>query len=206
MPKRIPTAEGAALRYFRFCKGVTQAELARRAGVSRKTIDRWESGFMALARERLVEVLAFLAVPREAVEAALFADELANPPGKPSLMPVPSREARLVERAAVAGGSAGVKVARVKINADLRLVQAPAHRRWAGKRWSHLKGLTATDQEWVVDGLLGDNRSWALAERICLASTTAAANRAEEALRLARLAVRIAEHVPGADWRLGLLG
>lgn len=79
-------------------------------------------------------------------------------------------------------------------------------RLWAESRWSLLKPLTAADQSVAVDVLLGDERSWALAERICLASETAAANRADEALRLARLAVRIAEHVPDQDFRPCLLG
>jgi len=45
-----------------------------------------------------------------------------------------------------------------------------------------------------------------LAERLCLASENAAANRANEALRLARLATRLAENVPDLNFRPCLLG
>ncbi len=55
--------------------------------------------------------------------------------------------------------------------------------------------------------LRGDDRTWALAERIGWASETAAADRASEALRLARLAVRLAEGCPGPEaWCLRVRG
>lgn len=80
-------------------------------------------------------------------------------------------------------------------------------RAWAETLWSRLEPLPAEDQSLVVDVLLGDDRTWALAERLCLASTVAAAHQPDESLRLARLALRIAEHVPGPEtWRLRLLG
>lgn len=83
----------------------------------------------------------------------------------------------------------------------------PEDRSWAGALWSKLEPLPAEDQGLVVDVLLGDDRTWALAERLCLASSACAAGRPDEALRLARLALRIAEHVPGPEsWRLRLLG
>ncbi|HEX7182069.1 MAG TPA: helix-turn-helix transcriptional regulator [Thermoanaerobaculia bacterium] len=83
----------------------------------------------------------------------------------------------------------------------------PNDRAWAEALGSKLEALPAEDQSLVVDVLLGDDRTWALAERLCLASTAAAAHRADETLRLARLALRVAEHVPGPEtWRLRLLG
>jgi tetratricopeptide (TPR) repeat protein len=67
----------------------------------------------------------------------------------------------------------------------------------------HSLGLGEED----LEVLAGDEQSWALAERICAASITAAAHRAGDALRLARLAVRIARQVPGEErWRQRLLG
>ena len=204
MPKRIPTAEGAVLRYFRHRKGATREELAEKAGVSPATIGVWELGHFKLERERLVEILSLLDVPREAVDAALLSDELA--PGGPGRRTLLSQEDGLIEQAAVAAGWAATKAARPGLKADLLRRQAPRHREWAQERWSRLKKLPARQQEKVVDVLLGDDRSWALAERLCLASTAAAANRADEALRLARLAVHIAEHVPDPSLRLRLLG
>jgi transcriptional regulator with XRE-family HTH domain len=200
MPREAQSAEGALLRYFRKRKGVTQEELARKAGVSPRTIERWETGF--LERERLVEVLGLIGVPPEAVEAGLYADELANPgKGKSS-----GREDRLIDRATAVGARAWLKAARAEIKASLLRRRAPRDRQWAKERWARLKGLKAWEQEMAVNALLGDERSWALAERICLASTSAAANRADEALRLAGLALRLAEHVSDEDFRPLLLG
>ena len=87
--------------------------------------------------------------------------------------------------------------------------QAPRaeDRVWAGERWSRLEPIPAEKQDLLVEMLLGDDRSWALAEKLCLASATAAADRASEALRLARLAVRFAERCPGPEsWRLRFRG
>jgi tetratricopeptide (TPR) repeat protein len=81
----------------------------------------------------------------------------------------------------------------------------PEHRAWAEERWSHVKSHLPEDQSVSIDVLLGDSWSWALAERLCLASTEAAADQASEALRLARLAIRLAGHVPGPDRRRSAL-
>lgn len=186
------------LRSFRERKGVTQEELGRLSGCSPRRIERLETGFYKAEREEVVEILSHLDVPPEAVETALLADELGASPG--------GEADRLIERAVAAGASAGAKAARDELKAELLRRQAPGHRRWAEERWSRLKGRKDAEQEKAVEALLGDDRSWALAELLCLASTDAAANRADEALRLARLAVRLAEHVPDEGFRLHLLG
>lgn len=208
MSKRIPTPEGAVLRLFRDRKGLTRQALARRAGVSVPTVHRWETGAIPLTRERLVEVLAPWDVPPEAVDAVLFGDSLANPPGEPGQPTAPpSQESRFITRASAAAGWATARAIRAELKVDHLRRQAPRHRQWADERWSRMKKLNARQQDKIVDTLLGDERSWALAERICHASTAAAGHRAAEALRLARLAVRIAEQVPGQErWRLRLLG
>jgi transcriptional regulator with XRE-family HTH domain len=198
MPKRIPTAEGNVLRSFRVRKGATQEELGRESGYSPRTLERMETGVYKTDRDQVVEILSHLDVPPEAVEAALLADELGISAG--------GEADRLVERAVAAGASAAAKAARAELKAELLRQQAPRHRRWAEERWSRLRKRKEGEQEKAVDALLGDDRSWALSERLCLASEDAAANRADEALRLARLAVRLAEHVPEEGFRLHLLG
>lgn len=199
MSKRIPTAEGAVLRLFCDRRGLTREGVARQAGVTVATLRRWERGDVPLDRDRLVEVLAPW-VPPEAVDAVLFGDGLANPPGEPD-------QPSLITRASAAAGWAVAKAFRTELKVDLLRRQAPRHRQWAEERWSRMKRLKARQQDKVVSALLGDERSWALAERICTASIAAAAHRAEESLRLARLAVRIAGQVPGAEkWRLCLRG
>jgi tetratricopeptide (TPR) repeat protein len=200
MSKRITSREGGVLRWFRERKGKTQAELGPKS-----TIDRWERGLLPLDRATLVEVLGRQGIPPEAVDAALFADDLAHPPGEPSRLPAAGRQ--LVEGGAAAGGMGAAKAARAELYAGLRRQGAPAARQWAKERWDILKKLPAEAQERAVEVLLGDDRSWALVVKICLASEAAAADRADEALRRAQLAVRIAQHDPWEEsFRLRLLG
>src|SRR5688572_24945157 len=120
MSKRITSREGGVLRWFRERKGKTQSELGPKS-----TIDRWERGLIPLDRATLVEVLGRQGIPPEAVDAALFADDLAHPSGKPA---VPSPERSLGEGAAAAGGMGAAKVARDELSADLRRQGAPAAR------------------------------------------------------------------------------
>jgi transcriptional regulator with XRE-family HTH domain len=65
---------------------------------------------------------------------------------------------------------------------------------WAAERWARMGRLAAEDQGVFVGVLEGDDRSWALAEK--LAAEAAAAEQPDEAERLARLAVRLAKQSP----------
>jgi transcriptional regulator with XRE-family HTH domain len=94
-----------------------------------------------------------------------------------------------------------------------RLERAPGpqaeDRAWAERVWSAMEPLAAEIQDMAAAVLLGDVRSWALSVRICEAGGASASQNAAEALRLARLALRIAREVPDAldaKWRLCLLG
>jgi tetratricopeptide (TPR) repeat protein len=205
----IPPPEGAVLRFFRFSLGrLTEEVFGQKAGVSAQAVGRWESGREHLSRDRLEELLAPWQVPPEAIDAALFAHRLAHPPPEPvSPVEPPEEDRRLIDQAAAAGGWSGAQTARAELTLDGRRRQAHAHRLWAAERWSRMARLPPQLQEDAVEMLLGDDRSWALAEKLCLASEKAAADRAAEALRLARLAVRLAEHCPGSEgWRLRLRG
>ncbi|HYU31919.1 MAG TPA: hypothetical protein VEW48_07130, partial [Thermoanaerobaculia bacterium] len=209
MPKTIPPPEGAVLRFFRFSLGrLTEEELGQRAGASAHAIGRWESGQEPLSRERLGELLAPWDVPPEAIDAALLAHRLAHPPDEP-LSPVepPEEDRRLIDRASAAGGWSGAQAAHAELTLEGRRRKAREHRLWAEERWARMAKFPAKQQEEVVEVLLGDDRSWALAEKLCLASAAAAADRASEALRLARLAFRLAKQCPGPEsWRLRFRG
>jgi tetratricopeptide (TPR) repeat protein len=194
MPKKIiPTPEGAVLRFFRDAKAVSEGELASLNGVSIQTIRRWERN-TPLDAGRLAEVLLKIGVPPEAVETALLAHRLGNPPPEPGMLAAPSGERqRLVHRAAAAGGRSGAEAARTELTRLCSLEEAPHHRRWAADVWSRMKKLTDKEQALIANAAAHDDRSWALAERLCLASEAMAAHRADESLRLARLGLGIAE-------------
>src|SRR6185436_8904876 len=70
-------------------------------------------------------------------------------------------------------------------------------RAWAAERWSRMQALAAEDQSVLVEVLEGDDRSWALAETLRRAAEAIFAEQPDEASRLARLAVRLAERSPG---------
>ncbi|HKH48434.1 MAG TPA: helix-turn-helix transcriptional regulator [Thermoanaerobaculia bacterium] len=208
MAKARPTAEGAVLRFFRFSHGLTEQDFVLLAGVTLSTLSRWEKGKRPLTRQRLGELLAPLHVPPEAIDSALLSHRLAHPPEAP-LAPTdpPADERRLISRAAAAAGWSGAQAAHAGLTLESRRRQAREHRLWAEERWTRLERLSDKQQDKAVQVLLGDERSWALAERLCNASATAAAHRASDALRLARLAVFVAEQSPGPEsCRLRLRG
>jgi tetratricopeptide (TPR) repeat protein len=168
----------------------------------------WESGKKPLSPRRLVEVLGKVGIPPEAVDAALLSDDLAFPPQGLSLPTEPSRRdrTRIHQTAAAAGGRAA-RATHIELLAESHRAMAREHRAWAATQWSRLAKRPAETQEMLIGALFGGARSWALAERLCLAATAAAADKASEALRLARLAVRVAERSPGGElWLLRLLG
>jgi transcriptional regulator with XRE-family HTH domain len=78
----------------------------------------------------------------------------------------------------------------------------PEDRAWAEEQWLIMEPLGAELQHAYVEILEGDERSWAVAEKLCRVSEAVAAERPDEALRLARLAVQLAEQSPGSEsWR-----
>jgi len=102
------------LRYFRFSRGVSEAEFARRARVAPQVVGRWENGDVPISRDLLVELLGeHLDVPPEAVGSALWSYRLSHLPAEtagPVTLFLP--EHRLIGRAAVAGAQAGAEAAR----------------------------------------------------------------------------------------------
>lgn len=195
------------LRFFRFSKGVSEERFAEIAGVSPHTVGRWENGEVPLPRERLAELLGRIDVSPEAMDEALNAHRLGHLPEAADLEPAPRAERLLLARAAAAGSRAGAETARRELALERLRQRAARHRAWADAEWQRLKTLSAKKLDLPLQALCGSDRSWALAVRLCDASVTAAGHSAEEALRLAHHAVRMASEVPGPEvWRLRLLG
>jgi tetratricopeptide (TPR) repeat protein len=207
--QRIPSPEGAVLRFFRFSRGMKEIEFARIAGVDVSTLRRWELGLLPLSRDRLVELLGkHLRVPAEAVDEALSAHRTATQPPEPegpSALSDPER--RLLRRAATAGARSGAETVYHELALERLRRRAARHTAWAAEQWSWLKKLPQALQTQEIRAHQGGQRSWALAVRLCEASATAAAHSAAEALRLARAGVSLAREAPGSPrWRLRLAG
>src|SRR5947208_6437285 len=169
-------------------------------------LERGEEG--TRSRDYLEELLALLDIPPEAIDPALYALNIASsdpePPGSP-VDPTPA-EGRTVRRAAILSGNLALEATRKRLTANLRRVRAYRDRRRAATLWKSLRALPPQRRRLAVEG---DRRywTWALAERLCQESERAAANRADEAVELSRLALRVAELAPGSEsWRSRLLG
>jgi tetratricopeptide (TPR) repeat protein/DNA-binding XRE family transcriptional regulator len=204
----IPPATGVVLRMFRFSKDLSEEAFARLAGVSTSTVSRWETAG-SLSRDELVELLGkHLEIPPDAVDEALLAHRLGNLPELPIGPAAPSiAELRLINRAAAAGGHAAAETVRRELTFTRRRQRAAMHTAWAAAEWSRVKNLPPAAQDTAIRAHRGGEQSWALAVRLCEASVTAAAHDAKQAIRLARLAVSLAEAVPGGEtWCLRLLG
>lgn len=82
----------------------------------------------------------------------------------------------------------------------------PEDRLDGAELWSRLERFPERDRNLLVDAAQ-EFAQWALCERICLQCADLADEDARQAVRLAELAVRIAQRVPGDDtWRSRLKG
>ena len=199
MPKPRPSPLSVILRFFRSASGWSGEELARTLGIQSALISGYERGSKTLSRERLEELLAPLGIPPEAIDSALYSLEvglLPEVPGSP-VDPKPS-ELRLIHEAAVVAGRKAVTETRRRMTEKVRRERAAQARRQAGALWKDLQGMSPRERRRAVET---ERRfwTWALAERLCAESVRAAAHRADGALELAGLALRVAELAPGSE-------
>src|SRR5437763_15666056 len=106
-----PPPFGATLRFERINRGWSETDLALAAGFSSPSlVSEYEKGSKEISRERLEELLALLGVPAEAIDAYLFARQVASPQerlGSP-VDPSPA-EQRSIHRAASQAGLGAFK-------------------------------------------------------------------------------------------------
>jgi tetratricopeptide (TPR) repeat protein len=208
MAEGRPSALGAVVRFFRFACGLSAGKAARILGMKPATLSELERGEEGtLSRDAQEELLANFDIPPEAIDFALFAHDLAfspQPAGSP-VDPTPA-ERRSIDRAAVGVAKGALESTREKLTANVRQAKAAKHRRQAAALWEGLQDLLPRRRRLAVE-TERKYRTWALAERLCEESIRAAAHRADGAVELARLALRVAELAPGSEpWRSGLLG
>lgn len=200
MPRKIPPALGATLRFLRFSRGWTGGDLAQAVEVSPPLLSDYEKGVKTLSRERLEGLVAPMNVPPEAIDAALLALELLDPdlevpPNPGDLTP---EERRRIVRAAARIGAGVVREIRAGLTAAVRAGRLEEDRRRAREVWDVLRQLSPKERRTVVD-VAGEHLGWAVCERLCEESAKAGADKAERAVELAELALRVAERTPGAE-------
>jgi len=208
MPKPRPSSLSVILRSFRLAGGWSGEELARALGVRPALISGYERGGKRLSRERLEELLGLMGIAPEAIDGALYSLEMAFPLESPgsAVDPRPA-ELRLIHEAAAVAGRQAVTETRRRMTEAVRRERADLARRRAGELWQELQGMPPRQRRQAVEE---EERywTWGLAERLCFESERAAAHRADGALDLAGLALRIAELAPGGSeaWRSRLQG
>jgi transcriptional regulator with XRE-family HTH domain len=192
----------------------SRATLSQKSGVDEGLIGDYEQGLRSpfrSTRKRLADAFAvepsFLEELAAACRSLRLAYENAKArrrSGEPSAAETAQRLEEKVSRAVL-------ETMEPFLMELAKLDDQPApraeHRAWGEEQWAVLEPLSAEDQAKIVQGLLGDERSWALAVCLCQASCTAATHTAAEALRLAQLATDMAKAAPGPEkWLLLLRG
>lgn len=208
MPRKIPSRFGLALTNLLKGRGWAAKELAAAAGVSPSTISAYETGDLALGRERLEALAGLMGQGSEEVERAVFAASLVLPLPTASWTPVdPTPEQfHVIERAAAMAGGDAWDLVRETLIREVREGNAKPALEEGRELEKQLRRYSEADQRDLIEGA-PDFQKWSLAVALCAESERAAADRPEKALKLAELSLFVAGHVPGTDaWRSRLQG
>ena len=188
--------------------GWSQTDLSEASGVSASLINDYERGRKKPTRARLEHLISFLGLAPERIDALLAEMEATRAAARPDGAPSGRFEVRRrrIEALAARVGRLAVNFAR----AALTLLSVGGESIHAQDRADVLWGLLKKKKAAERIGLVEKDRrfrAWGLVLRVVEESLDAAANHPKEALELARLAVRIAELVPGRkEWRSRLQG
>lgn len=199
--KRPRPRGSLALSYARQAEDLSQKELSARSGVEDiSVLEKYREP------DRAVLEALFAALGRrlpEQVDTALFCADLMRPPAPAAGSPVEPTldEARTIQAAAALEAGAVFHATLDGLTQALREAKAQACRQEAEALLRDLLKISPAER-WRRVEEDAAFRTWALAERTAFASVKLAAHSADEALDLARLAVRMAELTPGdATWR-----
>ena len=208
MPAKIPPLSGLALMILRAVHGWNAKDLSAKAGISSSTVSAYDSGVILLTRERLEELARLMRLGEEDVEEALLAASIAHR-GEPApwtpVDPTPA-ERRVIRRAAALAGRETADTVRQDLLRELREQKAHDALEEGRVLVARLKPYSDAARRDLVDGA-ADYHCWGLAVALCHESEKAAAHDPREALKLAELALLVAERVPGTDaWRSRLQG
>jgi tetratricopeptide (TPR) repeat protein len=205
MQRETPPVLGLALSILLEAHGWKAKDLADAAGLASSTISAYLTG--GLSRERLEWLATRMELGAPEVERAVFAATVAlgAPAFRTPVDPTPEQRRSLAKAAAMAGRETFEIVYEKELrevweeNAALALAEG---RELANR----LKTWSEADRRILVEEA-PDYQHWGLAICLCGDSEAAAAHDPAEAMRLAELAVFVAEHVPGsAAWRSRIEG
>ncbi|HKV09710.1 MAG TPA: helix-turn-helix domain-containing protein [Thermoanaerobaculia bacterium] len=186
---------GKILTLLRWLQNWPQKDLAAAVGCGSPLLSDYEAGRKPLSRSRLEEIAARMGVLPEGIDEVAdfwksfrFQRRLGSGDAKARRNAFIERFTRTSEAYALA----------VLAMSDAEWAEEA--RREARSLWERLVQHPPAKQRVLVEGARR-YQSWALSELVCQKSLEAAADRADRALALAELAVRIAELSPGEfEW------
>ncbi|HKH48604.1 MAG TPA: helix-turn-helix transcriptional regulator [Thermoanaerobaculia bacterium] len=187
--------------FIRSGLGWSQTELAEAAGIQRSLLNGYESGKKTLHRPRLEYLLSFMGLTAEAIDRTLTCLE-ANRSASRGLRDAAgqlSPTQRSIDAVAVKAGRLMEDFARQTISLMTFEGDRLQARQQAEMLWSRLSRRKVDERIALVEDSQ-KFRSWALVERVAAESIAVAPKSPADALKLAQLAVRIAELCPGEDW------
>lgn len=207
MTGKKPTAEGTVLLQLRRKAGWTQARLERTARLSRGVISLYETGRRSINRQLLLRLAATLGHTAEDLDLMLTASANSAPSfdAPPALTPASllPHERQAVEAAAARAA------ARVRLGVGTRLIETRLRleREEAAHLWDQLRQLPTLRDCRKRINKNSRFRTWALCELLCAESSRATARDASLSQGLAKLAVKVAEMVPGHEtWQRRIQG
>lgn len=186
---------GKILTLLRWLQGWPQKDLAAAIDCRSSLLSDYEAGRKPLSRSRLEKIAARMGVSPEGIDEVAdfwksFRSQRHLGPGDAK-----SRRIAFIERFTQASAAYAHALLAVS-DAEW----AEEARREARSLWERLAQHPPAQRRLLVEGTL-HYQSWALSELVCQKSLEAAADRADRALALAELAVRIAELSPGEfEW------
>ncbi|HEV7672782.1 MAG TPA: helix-turn-helix domain-containing protein [Thermoanaerobaculia bacterium] len=209
MDEKRDAPSAVIVRVARALAGLPQGELAERASMYPSQISDYERGEVTPEPAQLERIAVGARRPLRFLESVVQADrELAGREGGnfgpdllPEFGPELGPEAGRRAAAAMAPALSGLR------GATAEPAEPCAEDRPAGLAlWRRLEPRSADERRLLVE-TLPSFRSWPLVEILCDVSENEASAAAREALDLARLAVQVAERVPGGEgWRERVAG
>lgn len=191
---------GAALLQMRRRSGWTQGRLELATRLSRGSLSLYETGKRPIARPLLDRLANSMGLSIEDVDrtlaalAGISAAEVQPPSSPASLLP---HEHQAVEVSAERAARRAAEIVRRGVGIRLIEARLRSERNEAANLWEELRRLPTFRE--CLSRIHSDSRfrSWALCERLCEKSVSAAHHGVPASQGLARLALKIAERVPG---------
>ena len=203
MPKRERSETSRAVVVLREIADLDQTQAAAAAGIKPGTLSDLERGKSSPSEDRVGELAGRWGMSQGHVDQALglvrSVDRQRQGPRDPA-DPGPRALARIEEIVAGALAAAG-DFLRDRLLAGVRRDRKRAARREAEVLWRRLRPYSRGEREALIRS--GARfRHWGLCLLLCDKSIEAAPDDAARTVELARLAVLVAEHVPGQEcWR-----